>query len=153
MPPPEQIKMRSRFATKRVVFNYFSTKQCLGILDVALSDSLWLSLARCPALSGLLGLSLAPSGSLSCSLWPTLALSGSLWLAVRLSQALSGSPNLLTKPLLGSQGPCLSRSVATALQHFNQPCCLQNLRLFSISVDCRHSSDFPQLHPGVTQPF
>ena len=55
---------------------------------------LWLSLARCPALSA------------------------SLWL----SQALSGSPNLLTKPLLGSQGPCSARSVATALQHFNQPC-------------------------------
>ena len=34
--------------------------------------------------------------------------------------ALSGS-GLLTKPLLGSQGPCSARSVATALQHFIQP--------------------------------
>ena len=87
--------------------------QLMPACDISsLSGSLWLTLA----LSGSLWLSLALSGSLSGSLWLTLALSGSLWL----SQALSGSPNLLTKPLLGSQGPCSTRSVATALQHFNQ---------------------------------
>ena len=84
-------------------------------LTLAHSGSLWLSLARCPALSG--------------SLWLTLAHSGSLWLAARLSLAPSGSlrlslalycsPNLLTKPLLGSQGPC---SAWNAVPHFNQPC-------------------------------
>ena len=79
--------------------------------------------------SGSLWLTLALSGSLSGSLWLTLALSRSLWL----SQALSGSSNLLTKPLLGSQGPCLACSVATALQHFLQPwfslssCCMINI--------------------------
>ena len=65
-----------------------------------------------------------------------MAPSGSLWL----SQALSGSPNLLTKPLLGSQGPCSARSVASALQHFNQPClvavncsiCFVNAEVFFI---------------------
>ena len=31
------------------------------------------------------------------------------------------SSDLLTKPLLGSQGRCSARSVATALQHFIQP--------------------------------
>ena len=92
--------------------------------SLALSGSLWLSLARCPALSGSLWLSLAPSGSLRLSL----ALSGSLWLSqafsgsLRLSLALYCSPNLLTKPLLGSQGPCSALSVATAIQRFSQPC-------------------------------
>ena len=82
------------------------------ILSGSLSDFLWLTLA----------FSLVHSGSH----WLSLAHSGSLWLpqasgSLRLSLALSGSPNLLTKPLLGSQGPCLARSIATALQHFNQP--------------------------------
>ena len=86
--------------------------------SLALSGSLWLTLALAVRLS------LVPSGSLRLSL----ALSGSLWLSqafsgsLRLSLALYCSPNLLTKPLLGSQGPCSARSVATALQHFIQPC-------------------------------
>ena len=75
-------------------------------------------------LSGSLRLAVRLPLAHSGSLWLTLALSGSLWL----SQALSGSPNLLTKPLLGSQGPCSARSVATALQHFNQPCCGPQVR-------------------------
>ena len=62
------------------------------------------------------------SGSLSLalfgSLWLSLTLSGALWLSL----ARSLSPDLLTKPLLGSQGPCSARSVATALQNFNQLC-------------------------------
>ena len=61
------------------------------------SVSFWLSLAHSPALSGSLWLPLAHSGSPRLSL----ALYGSL----RLSLALYCSPNLLTKPLLGSQGP------------------------------------------------
>ena len=38
-----------------------------------------------------------------------------------LSLSLCHSPNLLTKPLFGSQGPCSALSVATAQQHFYQP--------------------------------
>ena len=57
--------------------------------------------------------SLAPSGSLRLSQ----ALSGSLFLSEFAYKALAW----LTRPLLGSQGPCLARSVATALQHFIQP--------------------------------
>ena len=88
-------------------------------LSGSLSGSLWLAVRLSLAHSSSLWLTLAPSGSLSGSLWLHLALSGSLWLA----QALYGSPNLLTKPLLGSQGPCSARSSATALQHFLQPWC------------------------------
>ena len=87
-------------------------------LSGSLSGSLWLSLARCPALSGSLWLTLAHSGSLPDSLWLPLALSGSL----RLSLALFCSPNLLTKPLLGSQGPCSARNAVPEFPHFNQPC-------------------------------
>ena len=58
------------------------------------------------------------SGSLSLalfgSLWLSLTLSGALWLSL----ARSLSPDLLTKPLLGSQGPCSAQSVVPALQHF-----------------------------------
>ena len=36
--------------------------------------------------------------------------------------SLSLSPDLLTKPLLGSQGPCSAQSGATALQHFILVC-------------------------------
>ena len=58
------------------------------------------------------------SGSLSLalfgSLWLSLTLSGALWLS--LARALS--PDLLSKPLLGSQGPCSAQSVVPALQHF-----------------------------------
>ena len=94
----------------RVIFDCFATKQCWGMLKyriLTLSGSLWLTLAL--------------SGSLSGSLWLSLArcptLSGSLWL----SQALYCSPNLLTKPLLGSQGPCSARNVVPEFPHFNQP--------------------------------
>ena len=73
--------------------------------SLALSGSLWLSLA----LSGSLWLSLAPSGSL------------------RLSLALYCSPNLLTKPLLGSQGPCSARNAVPVFPHFNQPWCDSSL--------------------------
>ena len=96
--------------------------------SLALPDSLWLTLALSLAHSGSLWLTLALSGSLSGSLWLSLALSGSLWLSLALSDslwlslALSLSPDLLTKPLLGSQGPCSARSIATALQHFIQLC-------------------------------
>ena len=55
--------------------------------------------------------------SLWFSLWLYLAPSGSLWL----SQALFCSPNLLTKPLLGSQGPCSARNAVPEFPHFNQP--------------------------------
>ena len=78
-------------------------------LSGSLSSSLWLSRARCPAHSGFL--------------------SGSLWLSL----ALYGSPNLLTKSLLGSEGPCSARSSATALFDFLQVCqhhnrrCLENV--------------------------
>ena len=55
--------------------------------------------------------------SLYVALWLSLAPSGSLWL----SQALSGSPNFLTKPLLGSQSPwahkALARLVASLLHY------------------------------------
>ena len=84
--------------------------------SLALSGSLWLTLALSGSLSGSLWLSLARCPALSGSLWLSLAPSGSLWL----SQALSGTLRL-TKPLLGSQGPCSARSVATVLQHFIQP--------------------------------
>ena len=77
-------------------------------LSLALSGSLWLSLARCPALSG----------SLWLAVWLSLDISGSLWL----SQALYCSPNLLTKPLLSSQGPCSARNAVPEFPHFNQPC-------------------------------
>ena len=94
--------------------------------SLALSGSLWLvavrlTLARCPALSGTLWL----------SLWPSLALSGSLWLALQLSLAPSGplwlsqalSDSLLLSKFaykaLGSQGPCLARNVVPEFQHFN----------------------------------
>ena len=53
-------------------------------LTLALSGSLWLSLARCPALSGSLWLSVWLSLALSGSLWLPLALSGSLWLSIAL---------------------------------------------------------------------
>ena len=56
------------------------------------------------ALSG----SLAHSGSLSDYLWLTLAH--------------YCSPNLLTKPLLGSQGHCSARNAVPEFPHFNQPC-------------------------------
>ena len=76
--------------------NCFAIKQCWGSLWLPLvhSDSLWLALR----------LSLAPTGSL------------------RLSQALYCLPNLLTKSLLGSQGPCSARSSATGLHDFLQVC-------------------------------
>ena len=84
---------------------------------MALSGSLWLSLALCGslwlavrlslALSGSLWLSLALCGSLSGSLWLTLALSSSLKLSIALRVCL--------------QSPCSARSAADALQHFNQP--------------------------------
>ena len=80
------------------------------------SESIYALFLPRPVLS--LWLTLALSGSLRLSQALSLALSGSLWL----SQALFGSPNLLTKPLLGSQGPFSARSSATALQHFLQPC-------------------------------
>ena len=83
-------------------------------LSLALFGSVWLCLARCPALSGSLWLSLARCLALSGSLWLSLALSGFL----RLSLALYCSPNLLTKPLLGSQGPCSARNVVPEFQHF-----------------------------------
>ena len=61
--------------------------------------------------------SLAPSGSLGLSLALPLACSptnsGSLWFALWLSMALSGSPNLLTKSFVGSQGPCSALSFLT----------------------------------------
>ena len=70
---------------------------CVQPLFCNLPPSLRLSLARCPDLSG--------------SLWLSQALSGSL----RLSLALYCSPNLLTKPLLGSQGPCSAHKVLVRL--------------------------------------
>ena len=86
------------------------------MLDVSPLSSL--SFVICLPNAQLQLMSACDISSLSGALWLNLALSGSLWL----SQALSGSPNLLTKPLLGSQGPCSARSSATALQHFLQPC-------------------------------
>ena len=87
------------------------------------SGSLWLSLA--------LRLTLAHSGSLWLAVRLSLALSGSLWLPLArcptlsgslwLSQALYCSPNSLTKPLLGSQGPCSARNAVPEFPHFNQP--------------------------------
>jgi len=79
-------------------------------------------------------LSLALSGSLLLSL----ALSGSLWL----SQALSGSPNLLTKPLLGSQGP-------SALKYFNQPCTLQDTRPSLTKNPSPQASSYPLHGDGL----
>ena len=87
-------------------------------LNLALSGSLWLAVRLSLALSGSLWLSLARCPALSSSLWLTLAHSGSL----RLSLALYCSPNLLTKPLLGSQGPCSARNAVPEFPHFNQPC-------------------------------
>ena len=101
-------------------------------ISLAHSGSLWLAVRLSLALSGSLWLTLALSGSLSGSLWLSLALclalSGSLWLSLapsgslRLSRALYCSPNLLTKPLLGSHGPCSARNAVPAFPHFNQPC-------------------------------
>ena len=73
-----------------------ATEILSGSLSLTLFGSLWLSLA------------------LSDSLWHSLTLSGALWLSL----ARSLSPDLLTKPLLGSQGPCSAQSVVPALQHF-----------------------------------
>ena len=124
------------------------------IVSMSFYGSLWLTLVRCPALSGSLWpslpvsgslcLTLALSGSLSGSLWLTLAHSGSLpdslWLplalsgSLRLSLALYCSPNLLTKPLLGSQGPCSARNAVPEFPHFNQPCTVRmKLRYY----DCK----------------
>ena len=93
-----------------------------------LHSALWLTLALSGLLSGSLWLTLAHAGSLPDSLWLPLAPSGSLWLSLapsgslRLSLALYCSPNLLTKPLLGSQGPCSARNAVPEFPHFNQPC-------------------------------
>ena len=105
-------------------------------------DFLWLSLARCPAHSGSLWLAvrltLALSGSLSGSLRLSLALSNSLALSLapsgslRLSLPLYCSPNLLTKPLLGSQGSCSARNAVPEFQHFNQPCFEASLLLATL---------------------
>ena len=82
------------------------------------------------------------SGPLSGCLAHSGSLSGFLWL----SQALSGSPNLLTKPLLGSQGPCSARSVATALQHFNQPCSCALLNIWYITNAVRKKQPFSKIN-------
>merc|ERR1712037_893452 len=106
--------------------------------------SLRLSLALFCSLCGSLWLTLALSGWLSGSLWLTLTLSGSLWLplalsgSLRLSLALFCSPNLLTKPLLGSQGPCSARNAVPEFPHFNQPCRLQ----------CHHTKQLHSVQPG-----
>ena len=68
----------------------------------------------------------------------TLALSDSAWLSLTLFDSLS--PDLLKKSLLGSQGPCSARSVATALHHFNQHwraaiSCVQTIGVSQICVD------------------
>ena len=65
---------------RRVLFNCFATKQCLGMQKMALSGSLWLPL----------WLSLA----LTDTLWPSLAHYCSLISRIQ--------------PLIGSQGPCLA---------------------------------------------
>ena len=108
-------------------------------LSLELSGSLWLSLACClarfPALFGSFWLTLALSGYLLISQ----ALFGSLWL----SQALYCYLNLLTKPLLGSQGPCSARSVATVLQHFIQPWC--NKYIGNPSLGCFKKISNPAL--------
>ena len=70
-------------------------------LSLALSGSLWLSLARCPALSG--------------SLWLTLAHSGSLWLAARLSLALSGSLWLSIALQICLPSPCSAHKALAQL--------------------------------------
>ena len=54
-------------------------------------------------------------------------LSGSLWLSLTpygmwLSLALYCSPNLLPKPLLGSQSPCSARNVVPEFQHYMLVC-------------------------------
>ena len=41
-------------------------------------------------------------------------------MCVPLTLSGSLSPDLLTKPLFGSQGPCLARNVVPAFQHSNQ---------------------------------
>ena len=90
--------------------NAEACKRCEASLSFVISlanGSLCLFLA----LSGSLGLSLAHSSSLrlSGSLGLSQPLSGSLWLSLALSRP---------------------RSVAAALQHFNQPCFIDN------SLDC-----------------
>ena len=77
--------------------------------------SLWqISLVYSPAHCGSLWLPLTSSRAF----WLSQALCGSHWLPLANYCSLIS----LIQSLLGSQGPCSARSVATALQHFNQPC-------------------------------
>ena len=112
---------------------------------MSLSGSLWLPLTHSGPLWLAVRLSLALSGSLSGSLWLSLALSGSL----RLSLALYCSPNLLTKPLLGSQGPCSARNAVPEFPHFNQPWLFksQTLLIFTQGLEGRDIPHFTFLLP------
>ena len=83
------------------------------IFSLNLSNSLRLSWISLP-LFGFLWLFLALPLALSNSLWLCLALSDFVWIFGSLS------PDMLIETLLGSQGPCSARSVATVLQHLSQ---------------------------------
>ena len=102
---------------KRVLFNCFATKQCLGMLKCevslffALSESYWIS----PCLS------LALYGSLWLPLWLPLALTATLWLTLALSGPLLPFNfayivlDRLSGPLLGSQRRCHADSLCSGL--------------------------------------
>ena len=107
---------------KRVLFNCFATKQCLGMLKMAPPGSNLLSRAFTGSLWLLLDLSLSLSMALcdshSGSHWPSLPLSGILWPSL----AHYCSLILRIQPLIGSQGPCSALIANSTMMHFIPLC-------------------------------
>ena len=87
---------------KRILFNCFATKQCLGTIKMALYGSLWLPLWL--------------SKALTATLWHTLALCGSQLLSNFTYTVL----DWLSGPLLGSQHRCHADSLSPALPYPNK---------------------------------